>query len=784
MNALIIAEKPSLMRDIQTAYKVASRKYVAEFTSFRGHFMELRQPNDYASEWGKPWRLDVLPMIPNRFEFDVKDSCKADAKKIKDMLNTGGYDFVINACDAGREGEAIFWTFYMNTGCNLPVKRLWASDTTEETLSKALDNLLDYSTDKTLNALKDASLCRMYFDWLVGMNLSRAASLQTKKLVPVGRVQTPTLNIVVMRDLEIDNFKPENYFEIEADFEKYKGQWFNPETKETTFKTEQNAKDLINRLGNTGKVEDIKEEKITEYAPALFSLPELQKDANRILGFTAKETLEIAQSLYEKHKILSYPRTESRALSTNLAKEIIKHLEAIKDVPEVSKYVNMILASSKRITDTMSNKKYVDNKKVTDHHAIINTKIKPDFTKLTASEKKLYILVIQKFVSIFLDPYLTNKTTIVTDVSGEKFKTVGSVLIQQGFKEIYKDAGADAEIPAVKVGEVVPVKGFELKAKQTQPPKPYTDSTLIGAMQQAGKFSDDDRFKEILNEAKGLGTSATRDGIIERLIEKGMLTRIGKTIRSTLFGKDVITILSGKDVISPDLTASWEEKLQTIEDCKLSYDSFIIDMENYTKTQTKDFITSITKTFSANDSKASFGKCPKCGGDAIMTDKYVMCRNYKKENGPTCDFIMARNVGGKDIPETEIKKILDKKTTKVMKFKSKTGNTFEASLLFDETDGKVKYSFAVETSIGKCPKCKGDLIDKGKSCACGNEACGFFLSKTICGSNLTDKDIESLINGKTTATKKFFKNNKPWFAKLKYNDDFSKLEFLFEKEKK
>jgi DNA topoisomerase-3 len=784
VNALIIAEKPSLMRDIQSAYSKAPRKYIAEFTCFRGHFMELKEPNDYKAEWGKPWRKEVLPMIPSPFQFSVKDSCKADFKKIKDMLKTGGYDFIVNACDAGREGEAIFWTFYMNSGCKLPVKRLWASDTTDETLSKALDNLLDYDTDKSLNAMKDASLCRMYFDWLIGINLSRAATLQTNKLVPVGRVQTPTLNIVVTRDLEIENFKPQNYYEIEADFDKYKGQWFNPKTRETSFKTEADAKTLVSRLGNTGKVEDVKDEKVTEYAPALFSLAELQKDANRVLGFTAKETLEVAQSLYEKHKILSYPRTESRALSTNLAKEIVSHLEAIKDVPEVSKYVKDILASTTRISNTMSNKKYVDNKKVTDHHAIINTKVKPNFSKLTANEKALYLLVIKKFVSIFLDPYVTNKTTIVTDVSGEKFKTVGSVLVQRGYKELYSEASKDSEIPAVKPGDVVPVKGYDLKAKQTQPPKPYTDSTLIGAMQQAGKFSEDEKFKEILNETKGLGTSATRDGIIERLIEKSMLKRVGKTIKSTDFGKSVIKILDGKDVILPDLTASWEEKLQMIEESKLEYNDFMNEMEEYAIKQTKDFLETIKTTFSSSDTKEAFGVCPKCGADAIATDKYVMCRNYKKEDGPTCTFIMGKTIGDRKLPDTEIKKLLSKKPTKVMKFKSKAGKTFEAGLIYDDSDGKIKYSFAVERAIGKCPKCKSNLVDKGKVCACEKEGCDFFISKTICNSNLTDKDIEALITGKTTVTKKFFKNNKPWYAKLKYNSDFTKLEFLFDNSKK
>ena len=783
LRALILAEKPSLMRDIKSSFGTSSRTYDADFMSFRGHFMELSQPDDYESKWGKPWNLDVLPMIPDKFTFNVKSDCSKEYKAIKDALNSGIYDFVVNACDAGREGEAIFWTFYMKTGCKLPVKRLWASDTTTETLSAALDGLLDYSSDKYLNALRDSSLCRMYSDWLIGMNLSRAATLKTNKLIPVGRVQTPTLNIVVQRDLAIDNFKPENYFEIEADFDKYKGLWFNPDTNETSFQTEEDAKKLIARLGNKGKIDSVEENKVTEYAPALFSLAELQKEANRVFGFTANETLEIAQALYEKHKILSYPRTESRALSTNLSKEIVKHLEAIKDVPEVEKYVKAILADSARITRTMANKKYVDNKKVTDHHAIIFTKQKPNLTALTDKEKKLYLLVIKKTISIFMDPCITNKTVIITDVSGEKFKTTGSIVLQMGYKEIYKEPSEDVEIPPVKEGEEYPVKEFKLNAKQTQPPKPYTDSSLLAAMQQAGKFLEDESLKDILVEAKGLGTAATRAGIIERLIEKNLLTRKGKTIRSTDFGKSVISVLSGKDVILPDMTAQWEEKLRKMEESDLSMDAFMKEMRSYTEKETNDFVTTINTNFGGNATKEAIGKCPKCGKDVVLGNKYAICRNYKGEVDP-CDFVIARNIGGKDIPDTEIKKLLNGNSTKVMKFKSKTtGKTFEASLVIDEETKTVKYSFAQEKEVAKCPKCGGNIIDKGKVCKCDNEECGFFLSKTICNSNLTDKDVKDLLTGKTTATKKFFKNGKPWYAKLKYSEDFTKLDFIFETKK-
>ena len=684
---LLIAEKPSLSKAIQEAYNSLKKPgFDAEFFALHGHFMEAKEPDEYKDEWGKPWRKEVLPMIPDAFKYNVKSDCKSDYKKLKDLIATGKYDALVNCCDAGREGEAIFWTLINSMKISPKPKflRLWAQDTTVETLGKALMDLLDYDKEDDLVNLRDASLCRIEFDWLVGMNLSRATMMATRTKASVGRVKSPTLNIVVQRDLEIANFVPKDYYEVVGHFDGYKGTWFDAKTKETSFSDKAKADALIKKCGKVGTVEEVKKEKVVTNAPAPYSLAELQKEANRAFGFTASQTLDLAQSLYETHKILSYPRTESRALSTALAKEIPDLLKALKDVPEVKKQIALILSEPDRIKKVCSSKKYVDNKKVTDHHAIINTKVAPNLTKLSDNERKLFILVIKKFVSIFLDPYVTNKTTIITDVDKEKFKTTGSVVDTLGYKELYKGDKASDEaenlLPDVKKGDTVAVKKMEVVAKQTTPPSYYTDAELIQAMQHAGKFVDDEKMKEVLDDAKGIGTSATRAGIIDDLIKKDFLYRNKKTIRATEFGIATIKSLEGKNVISPALTAEWEEKLQNIENGTTTTQEFKSEMESYINTESKNHLL-ITKS---GASKEIIGKCPKCGKDVIATSKYVMCTTYKKEDEGNCTFILGVEVAGTSVPRSEFRKLLSGEQTDKIKFKSKAGKWFNARLKMDE----------------------------------------------------------------------------------------------------
>lgn len=792
-KALLIAEKPSLMRAIQDAYAVVKPKlgFEIDFTSLRGHFMELKEPEEYDSKWGKPWNIESLPIVPNKFEFKIKNDCKADYKKIKEMIFSGKYDFIINGCDAGREGQAIFWSFYESTGAKLPVKRLWASDNTVETLGKALQNLLDCSTEEHLINMKHSSFCRMYLDWLLGMNLSRAASLKISRTLPIGRVMTPTLNMVVTRDLEILNFKPKDYFEVIADFGKYKGQWFKETTNEdgeretlTSFSDRAKAEELIKSLGKDAVVTHVEKKKVPEYAPELHSLSELQKEANEVYGFTASKTLDLAQSLYEKHKILTYPRTSSGALSTNMAKDIYKHLEAIQDIPEVKDFVKNILADPSRIDSTMKNKKYVDNKKITDHHAIIPTTLRPNLSALSSDELKLYLLVVKRFVSIFMNPYVVNRTTIITNIREETFKTTGSTLVAMGYRAVYGKKKEDDVIPEVSKGEKLEVKGTEILAKKTQPPFPYTDKTLIDAMVKAGKFVEDESMKEILKASKGIGTEATRAEIIEKLRAKNMIERKGKTIRATPFGFEVINVLKGKDVISVELTAEWESKLQSIEEGTYDKDAFYKEMIDYVVKETDVIVKNLNTKISPLGTKEVIGNCPKCGSHVVVTNKYYICQEYKK----SCDFVFGKVISGKTIPKTEAVKILSGKPSGKMKFKKRDGSTFEAQLIYDKDKGRVSYYFgdkpaATNEALGNCPFCNKKVLHKGSYFACEvyKNGCNFAISFRINNADLTRDDVDKLLSGQETDVKTFtWSSGKKGQARLRFNRELKKLEFIFE----
>lgn len=787
MKALLIAEKPSLARDIKSVYESMSYPDDITFIALRGHILELKMPEEYDTTWGKPWNLTALPMIPEKFEYNVK--VKDVYKQVKDEIMSGKYDYIINACDAGREGEAIFYTVYKHIGKKMPVKRFWASDTTPATVEKALNNLID-DRDTSLTALKASSQYRAYFDWLLGMNLSRAITLKTGTLIPCGRVMTPTLGIVVQRELEILNFKSTDYWELEADFKKYNGMWFDKDTNDNRFLDKSKAEKLMSKLSKSGIVEDIEKKKETEFAPTLHSLLELQKEANKVYGYTADVTLSIAQVLYEKKKLLSYPRTESRYLPKNLGAMIPQHIKCLEDISEVKGFVSKILGDTKRVNSIVSNKKYVDDKKVTDHHAIIPTNMRPKLAELSKDERNIYMLVVRRFLSIFLDPYVTNKTTIITKVDDERFKTSGKTLVDLGYRAIYSSKNKDDVIPDVKKGEIVSVESLNLIAKQTTPPSRYNDSSLLQSMQNAGRFIDDEKLQSVLKESAGLGTSATRADVIKKLVDRKMFERKGKTIFPTDFGMKIIEILNGQDIISPELTAVWENKLAEIEAERYDIRKFYEEMINYTKLTTERFISEITTTL-PNDKFETIGICPKCNSDVIVGKKFYLCTNYKNEDkSKECDFIIGKKFSGANISKTEVKKLLTGKETKELEFTWNSGKKGKAKLKVND-EGKLDFIFHNKTNktsstpstneiIGKCPKCNKDILDTANyyKCESYKDGCDFIISKTIRDAEISKADAINLISGKETKQLEFvWKSGKKGKAKLKLNG--SKLDFIF-----
>ncbi|WCF11750.1 DNA topoisomerase 3 (plasmid) [Paenibacillus thiaminolyticus] len=794
MKALLIAEKPSLMKDIREVYKNMSHPDDISFTALVGHVVELQSPDEYKKEWGKPWKLDVLPMIPDSFQYKKSKNSAEIYDNVRKELMSGKYDYVINACDAGREGELIFYAFYKTIGSKLPVKRLWASDTTEETMKEALLNMID-DKEPSLVRLRASSTYRAYFDWLMGMNLSRAITLKTNQLIPVGRVMTPTLAIVVNRELEIQNFKPKDFWEIEANFGSYKGIWFDEDTGERRIFDKPKAESIVDGLGKEGIVYSIDKQRKHNYAPTLHSLLELQKEAGKAFGYTADKVLSIAQVLYEKKKLLSYPRTESRYLPKNLAGKLPNHLRALEGIEEVQDVVKEILGNAKRMNEIMSSKKYVDDKKVTDHHAIIPTTVRADLSTLSTEEKNIYMLVVKRLLSIFMDPYVVDKTLLISKVDDEMFKSTGSTVINPGYMKLYQKAGKvkseeeeDAILPPLKKGDKLEVQAVRLISKQTTPPSRYDDPGLLQAMANAGGFVDDEDLKNILKETAGLGTSATRAGTIEKLISRKMIGRKGKSLVATQFGIDIIKTLNGKDIISPELTAKWEIKLRQIEEGNCQPKEFYNEMLDYINEVTEDYSKNLTATVSNNKTdKESLGKCPKCSSEVYEGKSYYLCKKYKNP----CDFIIGKEIGGAKLSKTEVKKLLAGKETKEMEVTYRSGSKRKTRLKLN-ADGKVVSTDQGSSKgfsgggkerkeIGKCPKCSDKIVETKDYYLCKGykQSCDFIQRKFFCGANITEEDMKNILSGNQTRLIEFTWNNgRRGNARMEWTDN--KINLVFE----
>ncbi|PYF06804.1 DNA topoisomerase [Ureibacillus chungkukjangi] len=690
MKGLLIAEKPSLMRDIQKVYKKMQLPFEIDFTSFVGHVVELKEPHEYKSEW-KKWDLNVLPMIPERYEFRVKKSAYKVYKEIEQILKTNRYDFIINACDAGMEGENIFYSFYKRAGCKLPVKRFWTSQTTDGAISKALLNLID-EQDLLIRNLRNAAMYRSIFDWLIGLNLTRAATVKGGRIIKIGRVMTPTLAIVVKRELEILQFKPEPYFQIELDLGQFKAMWFNPETNENKLKNLEEARAVISRIGQGAVVRDIKTERKTISAPPLHSLLELQKEANKFFGFTSSETLKIAQSLYEK-KLITYPRTESKHLPTAFAQNIRENLQSLATLEEYGSTVQNLISRPDNIQKTIRSKKYVDDKKLTDHHAITVTEVAIGRKKLSPQESKIYHLIARRLLAIFMPAYVIDKTAVVLQSNDVFFKANGNMVIEKGYTVLYDAFKKKQEtpLPTLQVNMELPIRDAKILSKMTEPPARYTDSTLLDAMFHAGRFIEDKELQKVLKDAEGIGTSATRAEIIEKLISIGMIAREGKSFKATQFGIDVIQSIGKHDIVSPELTAIWSKKLKDIVDGQLSSSQFYKEMLTYVKQTTDGFICLDMSV--AEKQVVVVGKCLKCGQPVVEGFKGYTCSNK------ACKFFISKMIMKGKITPTDAKKLLTGKETREIRFTWKSGKKGKAKLKL--VNEKLEFVFSAPTKQTK-----------------------------------------------------------------------------------
>lgn len=769
-KALLIAEKPSLMREVQAVYKTMNYPDQIDFKSFRGHTMTLFAPGDYTQDWEK-WDLTTLPMIPQKFKYKVIENGDYFNiyQDIKKAIEFGNYDYLINCCDPGREGQLIFHSVYESLGCKLPVKRFWNNGMTEQAIRNALNHMEDDLNTPRLKNMIHASKLRADFDWLIGMNFTRAFSIgaNQRKALPLGRVMTPVLNMIAQREMELKDFNPKPYWEIDTDFGDYTGTYFDHDFEnETKLFDKEKAEALIRLLPSSGMVEKVDKKIEKKYAPSLHSLADLQREANKTFGFTMSETLDIVQELYES-KYLSYPRTDSAHITKDEAKRFPQLLAAIKDVPEVSKFIEPILDDTATIGKTANNKKYVDDSKVSDHYAIIPTGRNVDYSRLSKRQQQIMGLVAKRFVAIFMPPSIVNKTCVITNLGGYKFKTNGNELVDKGYTLLYKTKFSENHLPSLQVGQHVNLIEAKLNEKSTTPPNRYNDATILEAMINAGRFLEDNSLKEVLKSSEGIGTPATRGSIIEKLINLKMIERKKKTFYATDYGISIIQNLNGHLVASPELTAQWEQKLKSIEACQLEPMVFWNEMLAYIRAATEEFkqmtyqIQGVAATYTNSEIKL-IGICPKCGQKVASGKNYYFCTEYKK----TCDFISGKAILGTKISETNMKKILQGKPSNMLTFKKTDDQgekkSWKAALVYSNEKQQIIFQFEnegpkvpIKKLMVNCPVCAKPLNETANYYMCPEhkKSCQFIIGKTYFGASISIQNVEQLLNGQMTEPK-------------------------------
>ena len=576
MSIVIVAEKPSVARSIAGVVGANARGEGCltgngyTVTWALGHLVALSEPDEIDPAY-KKWTRAALPMLPAEIPLKVLPKTRSQYAVVKKLINAKETEKIVCATDSGREGELIFRYIYEMAKCKKPVDRLWISSMTDAAIRQGMDSL---KPDSEYDGLYKSAVCRSRADWLVGMNATRAYTLKHNALLSLGRVQTPTLALLVKRHLEIVNFKPDDFWTLTADFGDYQGTWFHPETNADRFLAEAEAKAAQARVkGKTGTVINVEVKQETENPPLLFDLTTLQREMNRRKGFSAQKTLDLAQSLYEKHKAITYPRTDSRYLTKDMAKILKTTLSRIP-VADLAPYIRELTARE----ELPLSARIINDARVSDHHAIIPTTGRCNLSALTADELAVYDAVARQFVAVFLPPRITERTTVVTRVEQDHFRTKGARLVQAGFSQLFP-AREETLLPALQQGDTRKVQKASVKKSATKPPQPHTEASLLSAMENAGRQIEDEELREKMKDSS-LGTPATRAAIIERLIQVGYVKRKGKALTVTEKAVSLIGILPD-EMTSPVTTGRWEAGLAKIARGEMDPDRFMASIARY-----------------------------------------------------------------------------------------------------------------------------------------------------------------------------------------------------------
>jgi len=724
-KTLIIAEKPSVGRDLAGALPgtfAKSEGYLESDTHVItwavGHLVELAEPEDYDERF-KRWRMADLPIAPDAFKLKPRDSkSRKQLNVVLKQLKRDDVDKVINACDAGREGELIFAYLYevyleARGAKPKPVERLWISSMTRQAISEGFEHL---RPGEQMSSLEAAARSRSEADWMVGMNATRAATIRGRAwvggVVSLGRVQTPTLAMIVGREREIQAFVSEPYWLVHANFDLgYEGLWF--EGDETRILNGERAQSIADKVaGAEGVVASVERKEASERSPLLYDLTSLQRDANRRFSFSAQRTLRAAQSLYESKKAITYPRTSSRYVSgdmVSLLKPTAATLEPIHEYAEAARFVLRL--------ESLPLGRVVNDAKIGDHHAIIPTNVEHDVESFSDDERRIFDLVARRFLAVFHPPARYAKTTIVTEVEEEKFRTRGKTTLEVGWRAVYgqgaggngrsgdatDEDGEGGELPALSEGQKVLCKSAESEAKETKPPPRYNEGTLLMAMETAGKLIDDEELREAMKEG-GLGTPATRAETIETLIRREYIERAGKELQPTPKGLQVITMLEEHPLTSAELTGAWEKRLGDIEHGSGDRAAFMDEIERFTR-ETVEKIAALDRE-KLRPERVELGLCPRCGaesGEIIRENSRAYgCTSWKNREETGCGFVIWKKVAGRSItPELARQLLALGRTNDVISgFRSRGGKHFRARLVLN-AEGQIEFEFPTRSQTAQ-----------------------------------------------------------------------------------
>lgn len=811
---VIIAEKPSVARDIAKVLKLGDKKegYIIgkdySVTWAFGHLIQLVNPDDYDDKY-KNWELKSLPIIPTEFKKAINDDSGArrQFETIKRLICDEKTTEVICATDAGREGELIFRYIYDEAACDKPIKRLWISSQTDAAIKEGFDNLED---GKKYEPLYDSARCRSEADWMIGMNATRAYTIHASNgtgVMSVGRVQTPVLKMIVDRYKANVSFKPETFFELWATFKhpngEFDGKWFKG--KEDRFYDKSVAEKMLEDVQKTGaaNISSMTQKQKKENPPLLYDLTEIQRDANKRFKYSADQTLKIMQSLYETHKVVTYPRTSSRYLSKDMEPKLPGLIKNAMDIEDYAPFAAQILEEDK----LPISKRIVDDKKVTDHHAIIPTEKKANLGTMNLEERRLYDLVLRRFLSVFMPLCLKDHTEIITKVGAETFKTTGTIVTQEGWRAIYQNTASETadgktskrsstdsesgkstkkkekkedeelELPKVQKGDDMDLAKVKLNEGKTKAPPLYNEASLLGAMETAGKNIEDEELREAMKDC-GLGTPATRASIVERLIQVKYINREKNKLIPTDKGIYLVSIIKDKELMSPELTGTWEKKLNDMAQGHYQRKEYMEEIQEFTE-QIIDNVKEEAKKEGTEERE--LGPCMKCeNGKVIATPKAYGCNTWKETN---CDFVIWKEVAGKELKPKHIKQLLEKKETELIKgFKSKAGKEFDAQLVMGD-DLRVTFKFD-DKPKGKCPLCQADVISTMKSYSCANwkeTSCKFVIWKEIAKKQLPEETVKELLeSGETKEPVSGFKSKagNDFDARLKLVE--GRVQFVFD----